>query len=169
MNDLPIVYRERVRPEWVDRNGHFNAGFYMVAFDTAVGPWFRWCGVDRAADGERTHGTFTAESHTLYLRELEPDEAFLVTAQLLGFEGKKIHTFLRMHRADGEAVGELVATNEILSLFVDLDQRRAASLPAAVIERLEDVLRRHLAVGVSTLSGRGVGLSTPRPEVEGSS
>ncbi len=167
MSDLPIVYRERVRPEWVDRNGHFNAGFYMVAFDTAVGPWFKWCGVDRADDGERTHGTFTAESHALYLRELEPEEPFVVTAQLLGFEGKKIHTFLRMHRADGDqGAGELVATNEILSLFVDLESRRTAKLPSPVVESLERILRLHRKAKRPNLAGRGVGLQAPRPSIE---
>lgn len=166
MTTLPVVYRDRVRPEWVDRNGHFNAGFYMVAFDTAVGPWFRFCGVDLAEDGERAHGTFTAESHTLYLRELEPDERFVITGQLLAFAGKKIHTFLSMHRESGEGgdgVGELVATNEILSLFVDLVARRPVDLPERAQQRLAALRASHAALGAPPQTGRVVGVDSPRP------
>ena len=28
--------REVVRPEWIDENGHFNMGYYVVAFDLAT-------------------------------------------------------------------------------------------------------------------------------------
>jgi acyl-CoA thioester hydrolase len=171
---LPVVYEDVVRPEWVDRNGHFNAGFYMVAFDTAVGPWFRHCGVDRQKDSVREFATFTAESHTLYLRELEPGEPFLITAQLLDASDKKIHTFLRMHRAlsiggggpcDGDAVpGELVATNEILSLYVDLKARRPATLPDEVVVELRRVLETHQSLPQPSQRGRVLGVSARRPD-----
>ena len=161
---LPVVYRDVVREEWVDRNGHFNAGFYMVAFDTAVGPWFEYCGVDRDTAGQRSSGTFTAESHTLYLRELEPREPFVVTAQLLAFAGKKIHTFLRMHRSrQGDEVGELVATNEILSLYVDLSARRPIDLPSPAVADLERLLEQHETFGRPAQCGRVVGVDAPRP------
>ena len=29
-------HREIVHPEWIDENGHFNMGYYMVAFDRAT-------------------------------------------------------------------------------------------------------------------------------------
>ncbi len=29
-------HREVVHPEWIDENGHFNMGYYMVAFDRAT-------------------------------------------------------------------------------------------------------------------------------------
>ena len=28
-------HRDVVRPEWIDRNGHLNVGFYVLAFDFA--------------------------------------------------------------------------------------------------------------------------------------
>ena len=33
---LPTIWRGAVLPEWIDRNGHMNAGFYMVVFDMDV-------------------------------------------------------------------------------------------------------------------------------------
>ncbi len=163
----PIVYRDIVRPEWVDRNGHFNAGFYMVAFDNAITPWFEVARVDMSQGGARTHGTFTAESHALYLSELEPDEPFVVTAQLLAFTDKKIHTFLRMHRAPGDDQrGEMVATNEVLSLYVDLVQRRPATMPAETQAFLRTLCEEHWALGWPPQCGRTMGVDAPRPSRE---
>jgi acyl-CoA thioesterase FadM len=30
------VYRDRVRPEWIDNNHHMNMGYYVVVFDLAT-------------------------------------------------------------------------------------------------------------------------------------
>ncbi len=36
MKDLPTIWSGTVLPEWIDHNGHMNAGYYMVAFDDAT-------------------------------------------------------------------------------------------------------------------------------------
>ena len=36
------VYRDVVRPEWIDNNGHMNVGYYLVVFDYATDAFFRW-------------------------------------------------------------------------------------------------------------------------------
>ena len=42
------VYRDVVRPEWIDNNGHMNMGYYLVVFDFATDGFFRWIGLDDA-------------------------------------------------------------------------------------------------------------------------
>ena len=42
--DLPVpfdAYRDRVRSEWIDHNGHMNMGYYLVVFDFATDEFFR--------------------------------------------------------------------------------------------------------------------------------
>ena len=39
-------YRTRVRPEWIDNNGHMNMGYYVVVFDLATDAWLDWVGLD---------------------------------------------------------------------------------------------------------------------------
>jgi acyl-CoA thioesterase FadM len=41
-------YRDVVRPEWIDNNGHMNMGYYLVVFDFATDAFFPWVGLDRA-------------------------------------------------------------------------------------------------------------------------
>ncbi len=38
-------HEEVVRPEWIDYNGHFNAGYYMVCFDEALEPLMEHIGL----------------------------------------------------------------------------------------------------------------------------
>jgi acyl-CoA thioester hydrolase len=35
-----------IKPEWIDFNGHFNAGYYFVVFDNAVTDRMRFIGLD---------------------------------------------------------------------------------------------------------------------------
>ena len=41
-----VGLQTEIKPEWIDFNGHFNAGYYMVVFDDAVGPWMDFVGLD---------------------------------------------------------------------------------------------------------------------------
>src|SRR5688572_17497618 len=38
-------YRDVVRPEWIDANGHLNMGYYVVVFDFATDAFFEWVGI----------------------------------------------------------------------------------------------------------------------------
>src|SRR5207245_10636826 len=39
-------YRDHVRPEWIDGNGHMNVGYYLVVFDYATDEFLSWVGLD---------------------------------------------------------------------------------------------------------------------------
>lgn len=157
---MPVIYESTIRTDWIDRNGHFNAGFYMVLFDEAIGWWHAHCGLTDAYRAEERVATFTAESHTTYQRELEAGEAVVITGQLLGFTDKKIHTFLEMFQV-GE--GFLAATNEVLSLHVSMDQRRVAAMSERLLASLAAVAEVQREVELPPESGRVVSLEANRP------
>ena len=56
-----------------------------------------------------------------YLSELNVDESYVVTAQVLGYDEKRIHQFQRMYHGE---TGDLAATAEWMNLHVDLGARR---------------------------------------------
>src|SRR2546422_8376429 len=44
--DAPLDrYRDVVRPQWIDHNGHMNVGYYLVVFDYLTHEFFRWIGL----------------------------------------------------------------------------------------------------------------------------
>jgi acyl-CoA thioester hydrolase len=154
------VFRSVVEPAWIDRNGHFNAGYYAVVFDQALVPWFDGFGL--TTEYRQRHGvtTFTAESHVIYLREVREGAPLAVSAQLLDFDRKRIHSFFRMRHA---TEGFLAATYEILSLFVDARLRRVTPMPVEIAHRFEDARRRHAALPRPPQAGRTVAVGASAP------
>src|SRR2546425_10342096 len=56
-------YRDHVRPEWIDGNGHMNVGYYLVVFDYATDEFLSWVGLDARHRREHRVTTFCLEAH----------------------------------------------------------------------------------------------------------
>ena len=133
-------YRDVVRPEWIDFNGHMNAGYYMVAFDDAISPWSRFIGMTDEHRAQNRVTTFSAENHITYERELRKGTNIGVTSRLLAYDRKRIHAFQLMYNLDQ---GELAATNEVMSLHINEDTRRVSEMHDVVHERLAAIWAAH--------------------------
>ena len=145
MTDPQQIWSGSVLPEWIDHNGHMNAGYYLVVFDDATGPWTAFCGIGREYRTKNRRSTFSIDSHLTWLRELPEGAPIVVEAELLGFDDKKYHTFImRMLHADE---GYVAATHELLSIHIDLDTRRSTPFPPAIHQRFNEVmeLQRRIA------------------------
>ena len=150
-------HRDVVRHEWIDDNGHFNMGYYLVAFDLATDAWLDHIGRSASERAQSGATTFTLESHVNYLRELREAAPLRFTTRLLAFDQKRIHYFHEMFHA---TEGFLAATNELMSLHVKLATRRAAPMAPEVLARLADVLSRHETLPVPPQVGRRIGLDS---------
>ncbi len=156
MSSAPFdVHREVVRPEWIDDNGHLNMGYYMVAFDLATDTWLDHIGLTASERARSGVTTFTLESHVNYLRELREAAPLRFTTRLLAFDKKRIHYIHEMYHAEE---GFLAATNELMSLHVNLATRRGAPMSEDVLARLADVLSLHETLPVPPQVGRRIGL-----------
>lgn len=148
-------YRDRVRSEWIDENQHLNMGYYVVVFDLATDAWLDHIGLDAEHKREQQVTTFTLESHVNYLRELRDGDPLRFTTQLLGFDEKRIHYIHCMHHGKE---GFLAATNELMSLHVSQQTRRAAPMASAVQSRLAELLAVHSQLAPPAQIGRSIGL-----------
>jgi acyl-CoA thioester hydrolase len=148
-------YRDVVRPEWIDVNGHMNMGYYVVVFDFATDAWLDHIGLTR--EYKEAHGvtTFTLESHVMYLRELREGDPLRFTTQLLGSDAKRIHYLHQMYHA---SEGYLAATNELMSLHVSQDTRRAAAMAPEIQARLAELLAQHAKLPRPPQAGHRIGL-----------
>jgi acyl-CoA thioester hydrolase len=159
MGDIPApfdAYRDVVRPEWIDDNGHMNMGYYVVVFDLATDEWMRFVGLDRAHRRAREVTTFCLEAHVTYHQEVRERDPLRFTTRLLDFDAKRIHYIHEMYHA---VAGYLAATNELMSLHVSRATRRAAPMAADVLARLAAVQRAHDALPRPPQAGRAIGLA----------
>ena len=155
--DAPLdAYRDVVRPEWIDHNGHMNMGYYVVVFDLATDEFMRWIGLDADHRDARRVTTFCLEAHVTYHREVREGDSLRFTTQLLAHDAKRLHYIHAMYHATD---GYLAATNELMSLHVALDTRRSAAMAPDVLARLATVQAAHDALGRPPQVGRTIGLA----------
>jgi acyl-CoA thioester hydrolase len=148
-------YRDVVRPEWIDHNGHMNMGYYLVVFDLATDEFFRWVGLGEAHRTARHVTTFCLEAHVTYHREVHRGDPLRFTTLLLGHDAKRLHYIHAMYHA---SEGYLAATNELMSLHVDLNTRRGAPMAPEIGARLAAILAAHQHVERPPQVGRRIGL-----------
>ncbi len=130
------VCRGRVLPEWIDVNGHMNVAYYVLAFDLGVDALWARFGITDTHILENLSSTFAVEAHVTYRRELHEGDPYVVMAQILAFDEKRIHQFQRMYHAEQ---GFLAATAEWMNLHVDLSTRRVAPWPEAILDGIRGV------------------------------
>ena len=119
----PVIEMEAVvRPEWIDFNGHLNLAYYVVVFDLATDAFYTALGIGDAYRDATGFSCFTAETHTLYEREVHLGDKLLVRAWLLGADAKRVHYFHEMFHAES---GDRSAAQELMALHIDMSIRRA--------------------------------------------
>ena len=127
------AYRGSVEPAWIDVNEHMNVADYVLAFDLAVDSLWERFGLDADFVRNNASSTFAVECHVTWQRELLAEAPFVITSQLLAYDAKRIHQFMRMYHAEE---GYLAATAEWMNLHIDLGTRRVAPWPATVFDRI---------------------------------
>jgi acyl-CoA thioester hydrolase len=128
------VIRGHVLPEWIDVNDHMNVAYYLLAFDKAVDALWERFGLSE--DYIRTHSSSTVavESHVTWRQEVFEGDPYIVTAQVLAWDDKRIHQFQRLYHANE---GYLAATCEWMSLHFDPGIRRVAPWPDEIRRQIQ--------------------------------
>jgi acyl-CoA thioester hydrolase len=153
------AYRDVVRGEWIDNNGHMNVGYYLVVFDFATDAFLAWVGLDAGHRRDTGVTTFCLEAHVTYQREVREGDPLRFITRLLAHDAKRIHYVHEMRHA---AEGYLAATNELMSLHVSKETRRAAPMAPAVLARLARIQAAHDALPPLPYVGRRMGLDAGR-------
>ena len=143
----------RVKPEWIDFNGHLNMAYYSVLMDNAVDDAYAEIGFGPAYQ-KTGCTTYVAEFHICYLRELHEGDATTCTFQLLDYDAKRFHSYVELWHEDGW----LAATGEALTLHVDQSGPRVAPMPQGILDRLEAMKTAHAALPFPERAGRRIGL-----------
>ena len=143
-----------VLAEYIDGNGHMNVGYYTLLFDKALDrPWER-LGIYSELQLKTGISSFTLESHLTYQRELKLGDALRFNLQLLDYDAKRIHYFMRMHHAEGY----LAATCEQISICMDMNARRSTVWSNAALANIAALFERHKGRPRPPEAGRAIGI-----------
>ena len=133
-----LLKTEKVIKEWTDYNGHLNVAYYIRIFDIAADVMldnFKMGGKSAKTD-KRT--TFVAEMHTNYYQEVRLGEEVETHITFVDHDKKRIHYKLSMFHKEKKY---LAAVNEVLSLYVDLNQRKVVEFDSGRVKIMDDFIK----------------------------
>lgn len=151
----PILYRDRVRAEWVDYNGHMSEAFYVLVFGFATDAFYDLIGLDDDYRRRESRSVYTLESHIFYLNEIGEGEELVVRSQVLGHDARRVRLFHAMHHGER---GRVLATSELMLLHVDTAGPRAAPFEDAIRARLDRIAAAHAELPRPERAGRAITL-----------
>lgn len=160
------IYRESVRAEWVDYNGHLRDAFYLLIFSFATDALLDQIGLDDATRKARKRSVYTLEAHINYLHEIKEGAQVRVDARLIAHDAKRLHLYLEMFAADAGAPGAgqpaadaPVAASEQMLLHVDTNGPKSIAFDPDIKARIEEIAAAHAALAPAQYSGRVIGLA----------
>lgn len=149
------VYSVTAPASWMDYNGHMNAAAYAHAFDQAMDAFLQ--SMHLGEDYVRREGgaLFTIQNHITYQREVREGDNLTVSLQLIDLDAKRVHVFLRLMNT---STGMQAAVSELLSMHVDLTDRRSCPFPPEIHHQLEGLLKAHTGLARPVELGRAIGI-----------
>lgn len=126
------AWRERVRDDWIDYNGHLNEAYYVLVFGHATDELMEHIGLGDAYRETSDSSLYTVEAHVRYLAEVPGGVELEVRSSVIGATDKLLRLWHEMWLDD-----ELRATEEVLGLHVT--GRRSSRFPDDVAERIAEL------------------------------
>ncbi|WP_250502690.1 thioesterase family protein [Caballeronia sp. AZ7_KS35] len=111
-----MTYRDTVKPEWVDYNGHLRDAFYMLIYSLATDAFMDRIGLDDAGRRARQRTLYTLEAHVTYLREIKEGAPVRVEWRVIAHDKKRVHLYMEMFEGDST---EAVCACEQMLMHID--------------------------------------------------
>lgn len=156
VNMPPVEYRDVVRREWVDYNGHMRDAFYMLLFSYASDALLDAIGLDEVQRTARHRSVYTLEAHISYLHEVKEGASVRVVARVLAHDLKRMHVSFEMFV---EGLPDPVAAGEQMLLHVDTLGPRAAPFDEDVLARVRAFASAQASLPVPPHIGRVIALA----------
>ena len=133
---------QKVIKDWIDYNDHMNVSYYLLIFDKY--------GADTLNDlfqmGEHSakttkKSTMIVESHITYNRELRLDDEVDLNCVYFNHDDKRLHYKIEMIHKENKF---LASTIEILSLYIDLNQRKVSEFENEKVIIMKEFIKTNL-------------------------
>ena len=134
---LPLYYRKTIPSDYEDIMGHMNIRWYFDLFARSGRKFFQAHGLDEGYFRDGKFGVFALKHFIQYFAEVRVGQAVAIHARLIGRSDRRFHF---MQFMVNETTSQLAATFEALITHADLKIRRAAPMPADIIQKFDATL-----------------------------
>jgi acyl-CoA thioester hydrolase len=135
-----VLKTDKVIKEYTDYNGHLNVAYYVRIFDIAADVMLDNFKMGGESAKQNNKTTFVAEMHTIYKQEVRLGEEVETHLTYLNHDKKRIQYRLSMFHKEKKY---LAATNEVLSLYVDLSKRKVVEFDPDRLKLMDDFIKKN--------------------------
>ncbi|WP_428036355.1 thioesterase family protein [Amphritea sp.] len=154
----PVIYRTRIKPEWLDYNNHMNVAYYVLIFDLAGVELVSQLGLSEAETEKTGISWMVLENHITYNNEVVLDQPVEITCQLVDHDSKRLHLYFEMFALADDGSQYLASTLEQMAMCVDLNSRSSCEFPASVTNQINAMARQQSDLPTPENIGRRIGI-----------
>ena len=134
------VTTKRIKKDWTDYNEHMNMAYYVLIFDIAWEVILEKFKMGEHSAKTTKKSTMVVETHTTYNNEVKQGDEVDIVLTFFDHDKKRLHFKLEMYEKEKQT---LSATIEMLSLYIDLSQRKVAEFEEEKIKIMDDFIGKN--------------------------
>ena len=127
----------KITKDWVDYNNHLNMAYYVLIFDKAWEVMLEKFQMGETSAKKTNKSTMVVETHTTYNNEVKENKDVDVFLTYFDHDKKRLHYKLEMIEKNTQ---KLSATIEMISLYVDLKERRVAEFEKDKLKLMDNFI-----------------------------
>ena len=132
---------QKILKDWTDYNNHMNVAYYVLIFDLyGAEKLMTLFDMGEASAKNTKKSTMVVESHITYNQEVKEGDVVDVNLIYFDHDKKRLQYKLEMIHKEKKY---LASTIEILSLYVDLGERKVSEFENEKIQLMDQFIDKH--------------------------
>ena len=131
------IANQIIKKEWTDYNNHMNMAYYVLVFDQIWEIILEKFKMGEQSAKTTNMSTMVVETHTTYNNEVKEGDEVEINLIFLDHDKKRLHFKMEMIEKSSK---KLAATLEMLSLYIDLNQRKVAEFEQEKAKLMDDFI-----------------------------
>jgi len=134
------VSNQIIKSEWTDYNNHLNMAYYVLIFDVAWEVMLKKFNMGEHSAKTSGMSTMVVETNTTYDSEIKEGDEVEIILTFFDHDKKRLH--FRMEMIE-KKTKKLSSTIEMLSLHVDLKNRKVAEFDTDRTKLMDDFINEN--------------------------
>ena len=132
---------QKILKDWTDYNNHMNVAYYVLIFDLyGAEKLMTLFNMGEASAKNTKKSTMVVESHITYNQEVKEGDVVDVNLIYFDHDKKRLQYKLEMIHKEKKY---LASTIEILSLYVDLEQRKVSEFETEKVKLMDEFIKKN--------------------------
>ena len=131
------IANQIIKKEWTDYNNHMNMTYYVLVFDQIWELILEKFKMGEQSAKTTNMSTMVVETHTTYNNEVKEGDEVEINLTFLDHDKKRLHFKMEMIEKSSK---KIAATLEMLSLYIDLNQRKVTEFEQEKVKLMEDFI-----------------------------